>query len=99
MSNEQFHVCTDGHIDLVQRDGERSMVIRGENYTFPGSVACDLEDTGNGFIARFPSKSSTKQDYYICLDYAQARDLVLGLSAFKRVLGFKEDTQSNRRKA
>lgn len=91
MTTEQFHICTEGHIDQVQSDDKRSMVIRGKNYTFPGSVACDLEDTGNGFIARFPATSSTKQDYYVCLDYAQARDLVLALSAFKRTLGFTNE--------
>ena len=91
MSNEQFHVCAEGYIDLVHRDGDRSMVIRGKNYTFPGSVACDLEDTGNGFIARFPSHSPTTQDYYVCLDYSQARDLVLALSTFKKTLGFAND--------
>jgi hypothetical protein len=48
-----------------------------------------LEDTGNGYIARFPSFSSTLQEYYICLTYDQARDLVLALSAFQEELGFK----------
>lgn len=88
---EQFHVCTEGLIDQVQSDDKRSMVIRGKNYTFPGSVACDLEDTGNGFIARFPSESSAKQDYYVCLDYSQARDLVLALSSFAKTLGFTNE--------
>jgi hypothetical protein len=48
-----------------------------------------LEDTGNGYIARFPPHSSTQQDYYICLTYDQARDLVLALSAFQEELGFR----------
>lgn len=91
MTNEQFHVCTEGHIDKVQSGDHLSMVIRGKTYTFPGSVACYLDDTGNGFIARFPATSSTKQDYYVCLDYAQARDLVLALSAFKKTLGFTNE--------
>lgn len=88
---EQFHVCTEGLIDQVQSDDKRSMVIRGEGYNFPGSVGCDVEDTGNGFIARFPSESSAKQDYYVCLDYSQARDLVLALSSFAKTLGFTNE--------
>lgn len=91
MTTEHVHICTEGHIDIVQHIGAYSTVIRGENYTFPGSVGCDVEETGNGFIARFPATSSTNQDYYVCLDYAQARDLVLALSAFKKTLGFTNE--------
>ena len=91
MTTESIHICTEGHIDIVQHIGQHSTVIRGKNYTFPGSVACDLEDTGNGFIARFPSDSSVKQDYYVCLDYAQARDIVLALSSFAKTLKFTNE--------
>ena len=89
MTTEHVHICTEGHIDIVQHIGRHSTVIRGESYNFPGSVGCDVEDTGDGFIARFPSESSAKQDYYVCLDYSQARDLVLALSSFAKTLGFK----------
>lgn len=88
-TTERIHVCTEGHTDIVQHIGRHSTVIRGKSYNFPGSVGCDVEDTGNGFIARFPSESSAKQDYYVCLDYSQARDLVLALSSFAKTLGFK----------
>lgn len=91
MTTESIHVCTEGHTDIVQHIGRHSTVIRGESYNFPGSVACDVEDTGNGFIARFPSESSAKQDYYVCLDYSQARDLVLALSSFAKTLGFTNE--------
>jgi hypothetical protein len=30
------------------------------------------------------------QDHYVCLDYSQARDLVLASSEFKKTLGFSE---------
>lgn len=88
---EQFHICTEGHIDIVQHIGRHSTVIRGESYNFPGSVGCDVEDTENGFIARFPATSSTHQDYYVCLDYSQVRDLVLALSSFAKKLGFTNE--------
>ena len=91
MTTEQVYICTEGHIDIVQQAGRYSTVIRGKSYNFPGSVGCDVEETGNGFIARFPATSSTTQDYYVCLDYSQARDLVLALSSFKKTLGFAND--------
>jgi len=62
-------------------------------YCDTGRVDCPhltLISTGNGFIAKFPSHRATHQDYYICLDYAQAYDLILALSAFKKELGFEE---------
>ena len=88
---ESIHVCTEGYTDIVQHIGQHSTVIRGKSYNFPGSVGREVEETGNGFIARFPATSSTNQDYYVCLDYAQARDLVLALSAFKKTLGFTNE--------
>ena len=76
--------------DLVGRIEDTSFVSQGEGYNYPGETRCIVEDTGNGYIAHFPSNSATRQDYYVCLDYSQARDLVLGLSEFKEELGFKD---------
>jgi hypothetical protein len=75
--------------DLVDRLDNVADVTQGLGYYTQGELRCRVQDTGNGFIARFPGNSSTTQDYYVCLDYAQARDIVLGLSAFKKELGFK----------
>ena len=63
-------------------------VKAGEGYNRPGQCLCVLENTGNGYIAKFPSHDCTRQDYYVCLDYAQAHDLILALSMFKKELGF-----------
>lgn len=49
---------------------------------------CEVTNTGNGYIIKFPAHNCTTQDYYVCLDYAQAYDMILGLSAFKEDLGF-----------
>lgn len=76
-------------IDLVAFYGEKSFVVRGKGYINRGEIACKVTDTGNGFIAKFPANSPVNQDYYVCLDYSQARDLVLALSPFKDTLGFK----------
>lgn len=74
--------------DLVDRHGPVAIVTQGFGYYVPGEDRCVLTDTGNGYIAKFPAHTSTRQDYYVVLDYAQARDLVLALSTFKKELGF-----------
>ena len=79
---------SEGCTDLVDSYENKVFVTRGKGYYCPGGVSMKLTDTGNGYIACFPSDSSTTQDYYICMDYAQARDLVLGLAEFKKNLGF-----------
>ncbi len=74
--------------ETIRRRGNKSRVIAGKKYYNPGRTLCEVTDTGNGFIAKFPSHNSVTQDYYVCLDYAQAYDMILGLSAFKEDLGF-----------
>lgn len=44
-----------------------------------GETLCKLKATGNGYIAKFPSHASIYQDYYVCLDPAQASDLLKAL--------------------
>ena len=76
--------------EIIQRAGCTSRVLAGQGYYHKGETLCQLEDTGNGYIAKFPSTRATHQDYYVCLDYAQAYDLILAFSAFKKELGFAE---------
>jgi hypothetical protein len=80
------------HDEIVLRCGETSLVFGNKGYAphVRGEVICEVKNTGNGYIILFPSHTSTEQDYYVCLDYAQAYDMILGLSAFKKELGFKE---------
>ena len=76
--------------EIVTRTGDTSHVIRDRGY-FPdlrGTVACEVTDTGNGFILKFPAYNCTVQDYYVCLDYAQANYMIHGMAAFKKELGF-----------
>lgn len=75
--------------DLVERHGPIAIVTQGVGYHVPGEDRCVLTDTGNGFIAKFPAHNCITQDYYVCMDYAQARDIVLALSKFQKELGFK----------
>ena len=74
--------------ETITREGNIAHVKMGNDYNYPGDTLVTVEDTGNGYIAHFKSYSSMAQDYYVCLDYAQAYDLVLGLSMFKKELGF-----------
>ena len=52
--------------------------------TDENEVDAILTDTQNGYICKFPSFNSVSQDYYVCLDYAQAEYLYLVL---KEALG------------
>ena len=47
--------------------------------TDENEVETVLTDTQNGYICKFPSYNSVSQDYYVCLDYAQAEYLYLVL--------------------
>jgi hypothetical protein len=78
----------DGALDEVQPHGDTTLVVRSLGYVRPGSVACELRNTGNGFIARFPAHSSVDQDKFVCLGYDEARNLILALSPSKYALGF-----------
>ena len=73
----------------VFRKDNVSTVVNRQGYHQPDSTAVELTNTGNGYIAKFPAHNSTTQDYYVCLDYSQARDIVLALSKFQKELGFK----------
>jgi hypothetical protein len=80
--------CTAGTLDEVHPGSRVTTVVRGPGYVRPGSLACELTNTGNGYIARFPAHSSIEQDKYVCLDYDEARNLVLALSPHAKALGF-----------
>jgi len=77
----------------VKRKGDKAKVIASKNYAphVLNKAVCIVENTGNGYIVRFPAFSCVEQDYFVCLDYAQAYDLIHGLSAFKAELGFSEN--------
>ena len=65
--------------------------VRGHDGYYKNNMPlCIVENTGSGYIAYFPSHSDMRQDHYVTLSYDQAYDLVLGLSAFKKELGFTE---------
>ena len=73
----------------VSRKNNEAVVVMRNGYNKHGDVSVQLKNTGNGYIAHFPSHNSTTQDYYVCLDYSQAYDLILALAEFKKEMGFK----------
>ena len=82
---------SDGTTQSVERQDDIAEVTTGPGYAWPGQTTCRVMNTGNGYIAFFPAPNCTKQDYYVVLDYTQAYDLVLGLSMFKKELGFEDE--------
>lgn len=90
MADGTLYVDEQRHVSHVTRFDEKHAVVF---HLHPGCtlITTELENTGNGFIACFPAVHSTQQDYYVCLDYSQARDLVLALAEFKQELGFVDN--------
>lgn len=76
--------------EIITRGDDVATVVAGDGYAkhVRDTTLCEVRDTGNGYIVKFPAHDCTQQDYYVCLDYAQAYDMILGLSAFKKDLGF-----------
>lgn len=79
---------SDGLLEIVETVGNLTRVIYGAGYVRPGSIACELTDTGNGFVVRLPRHGSHSSERCLILDYSQARELVLALSPHARALGF-----------
>ena len=79
---------SDGLLETVETLGVLTSVIRGAGYTRPGSISCQLNDDGNGFLVVFPGHGSCDTTHCISLNYSQARDLVLALTPHAKRLGF-----------
>lgn len=63
----------EGTTEYVADTGEGDCsLMAGKGYNSHVDVLSTVSDTGNGFIFHFPSHSSTEQDNYVCVDYAEA---------------------------
>lgn len=63
----------DGSGEYILDSDDDSYVLKASHgYDKKVDDLCELTDTGNGYIAYFRSYSSTRQDNYICIDYAEA---------------------------
>jgi len=68
----------------IKRKGNAVKVIAGSDYSphVRWRALANVTNTGNGYIAKFKSFSSARQDNYVCLDYAEAHYLWLALGEF-----------------
>ncbi len=86
---EMFYVdegCVEKAIRLEANtfESDSYLLEAVSGYANDGEVLCHITDTGNGFIAHFPSYSSCHQENYICMDYAEADYLLKLLSFIKK---------------
>ena len=66
----------DGFVETIKHLEENVFVLQaGAGYNSNVDVLCKLTETGNGYIAYFPSYSPCIQDNYICMDYSEADNL------------------------
>lgn len=69
----------DGLAIQVKQKGSKTFVEANTGYTPGVEKLARIEDTGNGYICKFYSYQSTRQDNYICLDYDEAEYLLEAL--------------------
>jgi len=77
-----------------EENTENCIVSALTGYNSNVDTLCKLTDTGNGYIAYFPTYSCVNQDNYVCLDYAEADYLLKALTFLKSK---NESKQSNRK--
>jgi len=75
---EKYSYLDDDNLIRTKLVGNTVELIRSNE------VSASLTNIGNGYIAKYNSSCSSAQDYYVCLDYAQAEYLYLVL---KEALG------------
>ena len=75
----------DGLVEYVTSgDDDTKVLMAGKGYNSHVGVLSSVRDTGNGYIFFFPSHSSTEQDNYVCVDYAEADYMRKLLSYFHK---------------
>ena len=67
--------------ETVRRKDNVVRVEARSGYNKCVGLLCRLKDTGNGYIAKFPSYSSHTQDHYLCMEYDEAAYLYAALGA------------------
>jgi len=68
--------------ETVRKKGDVVTVRAAGGYLKHVEKLLIMTDTGNGFIAKFPSCSTAHQDNFVCLDYSEADYLWQALSCF-----------------
>jgi len=68
--------------ETFRKKGDRVTVRAAGGYLKHAEKLLIMTNTGNGFIAKFPSCSTAHQDNFVCLDYSEADYLWKALSCF-----------------
>lgn len=74
----------DGSSVHVVEQGDTYILKTGKGYSSNVNILCLMQDTGNGYIAHFPSYSSCNQDNYICMGYDEAEYIYNLMSFIKK---------------
>lgn len=93
MQFKEVLITEDNATYSVKKEITAKVVIKTrDGFVDKNRNLCVVEDTGNGYIAQFPSFTSTQQDSYVCLDYEQAEYLMQAIAEFlgKEVVGKDE---------
>jgi transposase-like protein len=77
-------------MEKVKNKKDKIKVIADASYSaqVAGKPLLIMKNTGNGYVCKVPSFSSTEQTNYICFDYAEAEYLRLALNAASEKGGF-----------
>jgi len=83
-STDEYNFCEE-----ITEDNDDLILKAGKGYNSEVGVLCHMEDTGNGFIAFFPSHSPSYQHNYICMDYSEADYL-------RKLLNYRENKRTTK---
>ena len=59
----------------IKEDKVKIIASSGYYGHITGKSLATMKDTGNGYIIKFKSFSSVKQDNYLCMDYSESEYL------------------------
>lgn len=63
---------TEGSIEKLVLKDNKCKVVGTYGYSEPDLLLAKGKNTGNGYIFKFPTCTSSRQDNFICMDYAEA---------------------------
>jgi hypothetical protein len=84
MAGDTFEDEEEGTSERVVEDEDTYILKAGKGYRSDVSTLCSMQETGNGYIAHFPSYSSCTQDNYICMGYDEAEYIYKLMSFIKK---------------
>ncbi len=71
-NDSSFIFDEDGTSCFIEKHDDVVFLRAGKGYNEHVDLLCSLRNTGNGYIAFFPSHANHTQDNFICMNYAEA---------------------------